>query len=302
MHLRFSSARLGWAAPLFLLLACHHKPVVSAPPTEDGPAACPPPTTDPPMCTDPLLGASRERPLEWGRAGAGSTLWWGRIACADGSEPQPDGVARGSIGPAPVPSTSPPSENGLMLDVLDVWSIPCRSGEVTLYTNLYRCGEVCVPPTLRVLPHALDVTFQAGLDAAKAGDVAGALARGEELIVLGPEYEWAWAMRAVLPFQARDPASALLAMDDVIARWPTPRRRLNRVHVLVGIGRGAEAREALATFAATNTDASLAPEILCTQAEIAPDRIASAALAAESCAAGFEACCPPNEVYRELGP
>ncbi|MES2638389.1 MAG: hypothetical protein V4850_02875 [Myxococcota bacterium] len=292
MHLRFSS--------VLLLLACHHKPVVSAPPAAAAPTACPTPTTDPPMCTDPLLGASRERPLEWGRAGAGSTVWWGRLACADGSEPH--GVTRGSIGLAPVPSTSPASENGLMLDVLDRWSIPCRTGEVTLYTNLYRCGEVCVPPTLRVLPHALDVTFQAGLDAAKAGDVAGALARGEELIVLGPEYEWSWAMRAVLPFHAGDPAAALRAMDDVIARWPTPRRRLNRVHVLVGLGRGGEARAALATFAATNTDASLATEILCTQAEIAPDPATSATLAAESCAAGFEACCPPNEVYRELGP
>ncbi len=285
---------------LSLLLACaaHRPPAAPAPAAApDAPPvaasaptdACPTATTDPPVCADPALGSARERPLEWGRAGVGPRLFYGRLVCPDGSEPRSQ--LRGSVGTAPMASTSPPSDLFMPLDVLDRWTVACASGDVELFVNIYRCGEVCVPPTVRVLPAAVDAELAAARKAIQAGDTAAALAHADAIVRAAPDFEWAWVMRAVVAKDTHDVDAALAAMDDLLARWDSPRRRLNRVHLLIGGGRVDEARAALSAFSATNDDPSLTAEVTCTESALTTDPATADRLARQSCDAGFAPCC-----------
>ena len=281
--------------PVFLLLlGCPHPATGRAADASEG---CPTADFDPPVCQDPARGSTPALPLEIGDAGR-SVLWFNRVACADGGEPQV--VRNGSLGEAPTPTASPrnPATNWFGNDTLDEWTVFCRGApEVTLYVDLYRCGDVCVPPSIQVLPHALDVEFAAAQAAEKAGDLAAASAHGKRLMAIGDAFEWAWSMGAMIAADAGDP-DALAKTDELIRRWDKPLRRLNRVQLLVGLGSYDEARASLDAFTKANSDPSLDAKRMCIEAEIAPDATASAALAKQSCAAGFDPCCAPGGVYR----
>ena len=97
--------------------------------------------------------------------------------------------------------------------------------------------------------------------------------------------------RQSIAFTAHDIPTALATVDGLLARWPSPRRRLDRIHMLIAGGRSADAAAALDELEALHEDPRLDGEVQCTRAELAPDPVAAQEFASKACSSGFAACC-----------
>lgn len=208
---------------LLLALACAHKSPESAggasmPSAEQ----CPAYDFDPPTCPDEVgvRGDSLERPWEWGWAAAGNTLWFDRLACGDGSNPSVERV--GNFGGAPVASSSPSSGAPSMgVDVLDGYRVRCVGQEDLLwYTNLYRCGAMCVPAPFKVLPAAAADEMSAAMRALDQGEEVDALRHGQSVIELAPDFELSWLAFGYVQMVANDPQGAMDSAAQACDRFP----------------------------------------------------------------------------------
>ncbi len=206
-----------------LLLACAARAPITAPtplPQANAPA-CPVRESSPPACTDLDLGRSPERPFEWGLMASGNALWQDSLACADGSRAY---VQRtGNIGQAPVVSSSPYARGEPFggKDILDAWRVVCYGSAVTIFTNLYRCGEVCLPLGWTVLPVEVDTRTEEAYGLLNEGDLEGAVRVARQISAAAPSYEEAWLRHASLAVEAADFPEAVAAFDELLARWQT---------------------------------------------------------------------------------
>lgn len=253
---------------------------------------CPTVTTDPPRCpAGSPLGTSIDTPYEWGPAASGMQPWWGRLSCADGRIP----VFRrhGAAGSPKTPSTSPASgePNLGTADVVDAWEIGCPEARYQLYTNVYRCGNACVPPALSVLPGAALKHLEAAKIAAKKGDVATALAEARAGTDSAPEHERAWVFRGTLAEELGRFDEALVAWEGVVRRFAGSLSDSHRAEALARVGRKDEARELAATLMASAPDGPARPRLLCVQSLVQPDAAKAKTLAGQACAEGYQRCC-----------
>ena len=280
---------------LLFLLAC---PKPAEPPamgnasiwSEPSPS-CPRRGDDPPTCpAGSALGSSPELPLEWGVMAAGNRLWGDRLACADGSIAAYQRL--GNVGAAPVESSSPPSGAPRFgPDVVDRWSVDCGDGPTTLYTNLYRCGEICLPGGLRIVPGATAKEMEAMSAAAEARDMVAMHAAGERLVGVGRDFEVTWLVAASVAESAGDWSNAVAYWQGAIGILDTASSRASLAEALARSGRDVEARLELNTLLARYGDSPLRPQLVCTQSLLETDRQRQMALAEEACTGGWPRCC-----------
>jgi hypothetical protein len=295
---RRSGRRPAALLGLGLLAACVHRPAAAPPPIAAGQIsgdACPTPVTDPPACTEAqaALGRTPENPLEWGYAAAGNSLWYDRLACADGSIP---GVTRlGNIGVAPLASASPASDAPRFGgDVLDQWGVSCGEEQTLLYTNLYRCGALCVPSPFRLVPGATMVLVdraQQSLQAERLDDVA---TTARSIGASAPGFEIAWVLQASFLQAASQPQEALEAWEGAARVRDSAVTRSHHAEVLAWLGRTTEARLEANELLARFGDTSLGPRLRCTLAQTESDPALRVERAAAACAEGYTLCCPAS--------
>ncbi len=252
---------------------------------------CPRRSDDPPACpAGSTLGSAPEAPLEWGVMAAGNRLWNDRLACADGR--MADYRRVGNIGSAPVPSSSPASGAPQFgADVIDQWEVYCAEQPLVLYTNLYRCGEQCLPAGLRILPAAADVEMVAMNTAAEAGDLPAMRAAGQRLVSVGREFEVSWLVAASVAERGGDWESAVSYWQGAITVFDAVGSHASLAEALARAGRDVEARLELNTLLARYGDTSLRPQLACTQSLLETDRQRQMALAEEACTGGWQRCC-----------
>ncbi len=258
------------------------------------PAACPSLTTDPPACpAGSLLGASVDTPLEWGPAADGMQPWWGRISCADGRIPV---IKRhGGVGTPETPSQSTPSGQPTFGggDVVDAWEIGCPSGHQVLYTNLYRCGNACVPTTLSVLPAAAYPHLDGAQRALKSGNKDLAISEARAATDAAAAFERVWVFRGGVAEDAARWDEALSVWTEAVKRFPGPVSESHRAEALARSGKKDEAKALAASLLAATPDAPTRPRLLCVQSLIADTPAKAKVLAEQSCAEGYRRCCAP---------
>lgn len=195
-HISFACVVVG-------LLSCAGGQRVGDGATAEPGGACPTLETDVPeaLCEDlpEDFGLSRLHPVEWGRQAAtgirseqglmpNSSLYFGRLICADGSRPAI--YSRVTDGKSPLPSSSPrnPELRGFeeSEDILDFWRLRCGDRIIGMYSNVYRCGGGCVPSPFRVVPASAWSAYVRGKELQSEGDHAGALASYEEAVAAFP--------------------------------------------------------------------------------------------------------------------
>ncbi|MSQ01163.1 MAG: hypothetical protein EXR71_04615 [Myxococcales bacterium] len=255
-------------------------------------AVCPTPDTDPPVCpAGSVNGTSIDHPYEWGAAAAGLQPWWGRLACAGGRIP----VFRrhGGVGAPSVVSAAPRSAAARVgtSELVDAWEVGCPEARYELYTSVYRCAEVCLPAVLSVVPARAMRHLEAARSAARAGDVAGALAAGQAATDSAPEHERTWVLRGSFAEDLGRFDEALVAWNGAVARFPGSLSEGHRAEALARTGKKAEAKELSARLLAAAPDAPGRARLLCVQSLADDDPAARATLARQSCAEGYQRCC-----------
>ena len=208
---------------LLIALACAHqspKNAGSAP--AEAVEQCHAFDFDPPTCPAELAGRgdSLEKPWEWGWAAAGNTLWFDRLACADGSNASVERM--GNFGGAPVASQARSSGAPSMgVDVLDAYRVSCLGQPDTVwYTNLYRCGDLCVPAPFKVLPAAAANEMSAAMRALDDHEEVNALRHGKAVVDLAPDFELSWLAFGYVQMVANDPQGALETAAEACERFP----------------------------------------------------------------------------------
>ncbi len=255
-------------------------------------AACPERTTDAPTCPAGFVrGTVDDQPLEWGRAADGAQPWWGRLSCGDGRIP----IVRrhGGVNRLDVASTSPPS--GLptfdRAELVDAFEVGCPSGRAVIYTNAYRCGEVCVPSPYKLLPGAVVQSMERAQVAAKAGKVEEALALLKNATVVAPDHERTWIVRGGMTEELGRFDEALVAWEGALARFPGPLTEGHRAEALARTGRKEEAGKLAAALLAEAPDGPARARLLCVQSLAHTDLTKARTLAKQACAEGFARCC-----------
>ncbi len=255
-------------------------------------AACPTIATDPPACpAGSPLGTSVDTPYEWGPAGGGLQPWWGRLSCGDGRIPQ---LRRaGAAGSPETPSRSPASGEPSLaaVDVVDAWQVGCPAGRYELFVNVYRCGETCVPSAFTVMPGGAVRHFEAAKAAARAKDVAGAVAAARSATDTAPEHERAWVFRGSLAEDLGRWDEALLVWEATVRRFPGPLSDSHRAEALARTGRKDQARELAASLLAAAPDAPGRARLLCVQSLVQSDATKAKVLAGQACSEGYTRCC-----------
>jgi len=181
---------------------------------------------DPAACLEvpPKYGLSRKAPLEWG-LGATGTLWFGRLVCPGGADP--DVVRLGSISTKAPRSDSPPSGvPNFGGDILDAWSVSCPGGpeEQTWYSNMYRCGNPCPPEGFSVMSAEGMRLWLASRKAYDAGRSADAHQLAREAAEAWPASERIQYWLGVTALDQRDLHTALDAFGRAVewAGSPNP--------------------------------------------------------------------------------
>lgn len=258
------------------------------------PASCPTVSTDPPACpTSSLLGTSVDTPLEWGPAAEGLQPWWGRLSCADGRIP----VIRrhGGVGTPEVPSTSVPSGQPTFgrNDVVDGWELGCPGGREVVYTNVYRCGTICVPSRYKVIPAEAVPHIEAAQKALRAGQVDTALREANAATDTAADHERVWVFRGGIAEDAGRWDEALTVWSRTAERFPGPVTESHRAEALARTGKKAEAKALAGTLFAAAPDAPTRPRLLCVQSLTESVPAKAKVLAEQSCAEGYKRCCAP---------
>lgn len=185
---------IGWAIVAVAFVGCAgaQRPSPATAPLQE--ASCPTIHTDvvEALCADlPAdYGLSRHAPVEWGRRAASglapkgqplpsSALYFGRLICADGTDPII--LSRSIGGPPATPSLSPLNTDATKIDansadILDYWKIKCGDTMIRMYSNMYRCGSHCVPAAFQVIPADAWEVFTRGRELQDQGDQEGAVA------------------------------------------------------------------------------------------------------------------------------
>jgi tetratricopeptide (TPR) repeat protein len=255
-------------------------------------AACPDAHTDPPACAaGHTRGQTDDQPLEWGMAAEGTQPWWGRLSCRDGRIP----VVRrhGGVHRLEESSTSPPS--GLPAlgrpELVDAWEVGCPEGRAVLYTNAYRCGEICVPVAYTLLPGAAVTQLEAAQLSARSGKVEEALAALRSATSAAPAHERTWIVRGGMAEELGRFDEALLAWEGAMSRFPGPLTEGHRAEALARLGRKEEASVLAASLLAEAPDGPARARLLCVQSLVSPDPAKGRTLAKQSCAEGYRRCC-----------
>lgn len=247
--------------------------------------------------TSQTYGLTMENPAEWGFGAGTRTLWFGRIMCQDGT--MPDIMRAGNVGPAPNPSTSPTSETGLgeAHDILDKWLVMCpgNAQPISVYHNMYRCGSLCPPPSLRLMNGE---AFRAYIESQRASDESqhdDAYALAVKAHELEPDLELTILWLGLLEQRKNNFERALELYDKASTLNPhVPFASIQKCDVLIQLGREDEALilldEILADLPA---DAAGKPRVDCLRATaLHPTKPKEALeLAARACAAGEKMCC-----------
>lgn len=207
---------------LWTVLACAHRAPQGAGAVEGDIVQCPPFDIDPPTCAADAAGRGETQalPWEWGWAAAGNSLWFDRLACADGSNAVVERI--GSFGEAPVPSKAPSSgAPGLGVDILDRYQVMCPGQPVTLwYTNLYRCGDLCVPAPFKVLPAAAASEMTLAMRALDEHEEVDALRHASAAVERAPDFELSWLAFGYVQMVANDPQGAIDSAAQACERFP----------------------------------------------------------------------------------
>ncbi len=246
-------------------------------------AVCPTADTNPPVCpAGSVHGTSVDHPYEWGAAATGLQPWWGRLSCAGGRIP----VFRrhGGVGTAKATSTG-------KSELVDAWEVGCPQARYELYTSVYRCGEVCVPASLSVLPARAMRHMEAAKAAAKAGDVPAALLAGQAATDSAPEHERSWVFRGTFAEELGRFDEALVAWTGAVARFPGSLSEGHRAEALARTGKKAEAKELSTRLLAAAPDAPGRGRLLCVQSLTDDVKEKAATLAKQACAEGYQRCC-----------
>lgn len=278
----------------------------SAPATafESGPPiGCPDDDFDPRSCPATLpagYGRSPDAALEWGRYAIGE-LGRGRLSCPGGAWPTV--VRQGSVN-ATTPSASPRSpvpkyEESESPDLLDRWLVTCPGQPaLTLYGNIYRCGNPCPPPPLGFTPAAAETAYRAAWLLARDRKSDLALELMDRALAVAPESEKFHSYRGVVLMQLDRPEEAVAEFDFALRHDPdSVMHRLNRIGALEAAGDQPGVATAyhllLGALGEAHADR---PKVQCRHAtwlfERGRDEEAFAQARA-ACAAGATKCCDP---------
>lgn len=293
----------GRLALLILAGGCARRP---APPTYplDLQATCPTAylPLDEATCEatrPPGYGLSPTRPLLWGGAGSGA-LWYGRLKCADGQEPQVLQLPRSEPGPSAVAPASAVAALRGESDILDLWSVSCGGQPQTWYVDIYHCGNPCPPAGAALIDAKAFSLFQSSLLLARGGQGPGALGAARRATELDPEAEGLWSWRGALELAAGRYDDALGSLDRALDFDPADTElQLQRGTALFESERYPEYLELLdGVLEGLPTNDPRVPELVCRRG-LALGAMGAAEEGrlwiARSCAMGFRPCC---EVYR----
>jgi len=243
-------------------------------------------------------GLVATRPLEWGLAGSKS-FFFGRAVCEGGGWPQ--FFRQGSVGAARQPSSSPASGvPSFGADILDAYSVTCPNRvSLTVYANMYRCGDPCPPRGFWFVSPARNAAYQASSAAAKAGRIDEAI----DLAKAGfpqdalTEREASWLGVLYMMDNRIDASTAAFTTAHQI-HPNNPYHLLHRGQAQRKRGDlKAYFQDLLAALEAAGPKHALRPELLCRSQSYwqqQGDKDKAAQVAAESCALGFKRCCPAS--------
>ena len=240
-------------------------------------------------------GLSADAPLRWGSGGL-EPLWYGRLECADGTEPLLAQIPRGE---STLASDAPVSALGRVrgeMDILDLWSVRCGEAVETWYVDLYHCGSPCPPKSASLIDADAFALYQSSVELARVGQrrgAAGAMARAVELDP-GNQGLWTWLGSLQLAEERFD--EALVSFDAAMAIAPDSVEVQLRASVaLYEMGEYQRYLDVLEVMMNGMGEYDpRRPELSCRRAQalIALDRSAEGMVwAARSCAMGFWPCC-----------
>lgn len=249
-------------------------------------------------------GRSVERPLEWGFAAMGgrrTTPFFGRLLCEDGTSAI--ATREGSLFSTQT-SSSPPSRlrqghgDEVGEDMIDVWKTSCGGETITLYSNIYRCGNHCPPKGFRFSSAAGQAAYQRALALEKEGDLEGALLATEEALSFDHEVVSFHRARVYYNIELNRGDGIIAAAEEAAQALPTNTDLLSyRVMALQNSERWAEANAAadsLLQLIEGTSDRNLSAT-LCRKSfilKVLGDLEESASFGERSCALGFKRCCP----------
>lgn len=312
-----------WAILAAAVSACagpqRLQPAAAAPGDTSGEASCPTVDTDVDEAQCAGLpadfGLNRHTPVEWGRRAASGAalakgrplpnqfLYFGRLTCADGTDPV---ILSRSMGGAPATrSNSPLSTDATKIDaespdILDYWKVQCGDTLIRMYSNMYRCGSPCAPAGFRVIPAGAWASFQRGTELQGQGDQEGALAAFEAAVQAYPHSLKLQENYVFTLLHLQRHEEGLARAEEGLRHLPDGKfLRLFKAMSLTYLGRLDEAEETLRDiFVRIPPDDPFQAAVLCHQASIhrrrgdTEDADETRDLA---CKLGAKACCPRSE-------
>jgi len=240
-------------------------------------------------------GLSGESPLRWGTGGL-EPLWFGRLECADGTEPLLAQIPRGESTLASSAVVSPLGVVRGEMDILDLWSVRCGEEVQTWYVDLYHCGSPCPPRGASLIDAGAFALYQSSMELTRLGQGAGAVGAMSRAVELDPGNQGLWTWLGTLQLSEGRLEASLGAFERASTLAPeSVEVQLRSSVALYELGRYQEYLEVLeGLLKGMGEYDPRQPELFCRRSEalMALDRTDEANLwAARSCAMGFWPCC-----------
>jgi len=240
-------------------------------------------------------GLSAAAPLRWGSGGL-EPLWYGRLECADGTEPLLAQIPRGESAPA---SDAPISTLGRVrgeTDILDLWSVRCGEEVQTWYVDLYHCGSPCPPKGASLIDADAFALYQSSVELARIGQRVGATGAMARAVEVDPGNLGLWTWLGSLQLSEGRLEESLVSFDAAMVIAPESVEVQLRASVaLYELGEYQKYLDVLEVMMNGMGEYDpRRPELTCRRAQalMSLERTDEAMIwAARSCAMGFWPCC-----------